>query len=246
MPKIHLEVHNFSEVLFWQGLQFPNFPGGAFTSITVPYPNMLFKTMAVSAFVAMPLATALPGCYQAWRSGGAYFGGSLVSATRIIESPAGVNGSIVKKNFKCISGSLASLSHCPTYNPSNTLDAAAAWSDLGQCNETAPVADNLSYVSKANSQDVGGCPDEYVVSTKYEEGDRVVVDGIVYKCRSWPNSAFCSMQGFEPDGIHSAQAWTLLGVCDGKRQVPRISIRVCLLMIRAYLIPRFHTIPKEP
>ncbi|KAL7483108.1 hypothetical protein ACHAW6_008756 [Cyclotella cf. meneghiniana] len=172
--------------------------------------------MAVSAFVAVPLATALPGCYQAWRSGGTYSTGSLVSATRIIEHPTGVYGSsVMRKNFKCISGSLASLSHCPTYDPSNTLEAAAAWSDLGQCNQTAPLADNTSSVSKENLQDVGGCPDEYVVSTKYKEGDRVVVDGIVYKCRSWPNSAFCSMQGFEPDGINTMQAWTRLGVCDG-------------------------------
>lgn len=198
----------------------PHYISGALlTSISAPHPNMLFKTMAVLAFAAMPLATALPGCYQAWHSGGAYSAGSLVSATRIIKSPTGVHGStVMKKNFKCTSGSLASLSHCPTYDPLNPLEAAAAWSDLGQCNETAPVADNPSSVSKANLQDVGGCPDEYVASTKYEEGNRVVVDGIVYKCRSWPNSAFCSMQGFEPDGINSAQAWTLLGVCDGKRQ----------------------------
>ncbi|KAL3783743.1 hypothetical protein HJC23_004862 [Cyclotella cryptica] len=177
---------------------------------------MLFKTVALSAFATVPLATSLPGCYQAWRSGGTYYAGSVVSATRIIESAAGDKGlTVMKKNFKCISGSQASLSHCPTYDPSNTIEAAAAWSDLGQCNETSPVLDNSSSVAKANLKDVGGCPDEYVVSSKYEEGDRVVVEGIVYQCRSWPNSAFCSMHGFEPDGINSAQAWTLLGTCDG-------------------------------
>ena len=53
------------------------------------------------------------------------------------------------------------------------------------------------------------------VSTTYEAGDKVKANGLAYQCRTWPNSAWCSMDGFEPNGPNLKDAWTLLGYCKG-------------------------------
>eukprot|EP00804_Cyclotella_cryptica_P027202 CCRYP_017186-RA/>CCRYP_017186-RA protein AED:0.06 eAED:0.06 QI:222/0.5/0.33/1/0.5/0.33/3/309/676 len=216
--------------------------------------------------------------------------GVLVSATRVVNATAGTS---VKKNFECNSGSQPALSHCPNYDPSNAIQAAAAWIDLGECTGTAaaptpsnkptyakwtgsgcPAAwvDGFAYEggdlaevngnvykcsttpfvnawcgnpsykpgdstywqqawtllgsctgtmspSKAPSfstiKSAGGCPEPYAASTTYEAGDKVEANGLAYQCRSWPNSAWCSMNGYEPDGPNSKDAWTLLGYCSG-------------------------------
>eukprot|EP00804_Cyclotella_cryptica_P020912 CCRYP_009250-RA/>CCRYP_009250-RA protein AED:0.06 eAED:0.04 QI:0/0/0/0.75/0.66/0.5/4/0/652 len=265
---------------------------------------MLFNAIAILA-LAPAIAAGAPGCYPTWQSGGLYYSGSYVSATLSIESPSTtVSGSgaitttttaYIKKNFKCISGSEPTLSHCPAYDPSNIIQAANTWADLGECSgitapATAPptnkptfakwsgwgcpnewvsgrsykggefaVVDGVVYkcsttefvnqwcgqsiykpgnslyweqawtrlgscsgtISPTKSPQyvsltkAGGCPDEFVIGAKYEEGDKVAVNSIVYKCRSWPNAALCSMRGYEPDGLHSADAWTRMGYCEG-------------------------------
>jgi hypothetical protein len=251
----------------------------------------MFKSIALSSILIASADAA--GCYPVWSSGGAYSSGSLVSATVALNATAGTTQT---KNFKCTSGSQPSLSHCPNYDPSNSVQAAAAWSDQGVCSGSQPITtpsptnkpthkawsgagcpkawvsgasyesgelaevDGVAYkCSTANFvnawcgnslykpgdslywsqawtllgsctgtiaptsspnyvslKDAGGCPDAYATGTTYEEGDKVSVGGIAYKCRSWPNSAWCSMAGYEPDGVNSKDAWTRLGYCDGK------------------------------
>ncbi|KAL7518452.1 hypothetical protein ACHAWX_003275 [Stephanocyclus meneghinianus] len=249
----------------------------------------MFKSVTLTT-ILLRSATAETGCYPAWSSGSDYSSGDLVSAIRVVNATA---GTAVTKNFVCTSGSEPSLSHCPNYDPSNEIHAAAAWSDLGECTGTAATSTPTSkpthamwtgagcpadwveghlyeggdlatvdgnvykcsterfvnawcgnasykpgdsefwkqawtllgsctgtiapsaspvYVSLSNS---GGCPDVFSSSATYKEGDKVEINGLVYKCRSWPNSAWCSMRGYEPDGDNSADAWTLLGYCDG-------------------------------
>jgi hypothetical protein len=63
--------------------------------------------------------------------------------------------------------------------------------------------------------DAGGCPNEYDSSAVYVAGDAVAVGSIVLKCRSWPNSLYCSLAGFEPLGQYSEMAWTKVGYCSG-------------------------------
>ena len=251
----------------------------------------MFKSIALTSLLLG--STDAVGCYPVWSSGSAYFSGSLVSATQIVNATAGTT---VTKNFKCTSGSEPALSHCPTYDPSNAVQAAAAWSDQGECSGSqaivtdAPTSkpthaawsgagcpkawvDGGSYESGEMAEvdgvaykcsdaafvnawcgnsnykpgdslyweqawtllgscdgtiaptsspvyvsltDAGGCPDEYVAGSTYEENDKVAVNGIVYKCRAWPNSAWCSMDGYEPDGVNSGDAWTRVGYCDGE------------------------------
>ncbi|KAL3790572.1 hypothetical protein HJC23_008778 [Cyclotella cryptica] len=251
-------------------------------------PIKMFKSITLTALLIR--STDAAGCYPTWTSGSAYSTGSLVSATRIVNATAGTS---VKKNFECTSGSQPALSHCPNYDPSNAIQAAAAWKDLGECTGTAAAptpsnkptyakwtgsgcpatwVDGFAYEggdlaevngnvykcsttpfvnawcgnpsykpgdstywqqawtllgsctgtmspSKAPSfktiKSAGGCPEPYAASTTYEAGDKVEANGLAYQCRSWPNSAWCSMNGYEPDGPNSKDAWTLLGYCAG-------------------------------
>lgn len=266
----------------------------------------MFKSIVVVAFVAVPtFAAGMPTCYPSWQSGGPYASGSYVSAMCTTETSnttssgsSGVTPNIITvtaKNFMCMYGSQPSLSHCPTYDPCNPIEAEATWADLGECAfvlpspPVAPPTNKPTYAqwsgkgcpnawvsghsyeggdhAEINSvvyqcsntfyafcgqynfkpgdslyweqawtllgscsgtisptgspifvslPDVGGCPDKFVSGSIYEEGDKVAVDSVVYKCRSWPNSALCSMNGYEPDGVNSADAWIRLGYCAGE------------------------------
>jgi hypothetical protein len=261
---------------------------------------MLFKSIALAAAAVSPVAGA--GCYPTWRSGGDYFSGSYVSATRTTTTTASdgtKTTTTVTKNFKCTSGSQPSLSHCPTYDPSNANIAAAAWSDQGVCVGTQPLVtpaptpkptfaqwsgvgcpkewregtsyaggelaevDGVAYecsdafavstwcgqstykpgdslywqqawkrlgscdgtIAPTTSPmyvriaDAGGCPEEYSQGESYEEGDKVMKNNIVYKCRSWPNSGWCNNAAYEPGTDIAKDAWDLLGYCDGKIEI---------------------------
>ena len=102
---------------------------------------------------------------------------------------------------------------CGNYKPGDSFYWEQAWNLLGSCDGTiAPsTLPNYQYLA-----DHGGCPDDFASDTTYEEGDKVTVGSIVYKCRSWPNSAWCSMDQYEPGGVNSYEAWTILGYCDGE------------------------------
>ena len=248
----------------------------------------MFKSIALATVLLRTTDGA--GCYPAWTSGSAYSSGSLVSAVRVVNATAGTT---ITKNFKCTDGSQPALSHCPNYDPSNEVQAAAAWSDLGECTGTAitsapsskpthaawtgagcpaawvsghsyeggdiaevdgnvyrcsseafvnawcgnasykpgdstywesawtllgscsgTIAPSASpvYVSIPNA---GGCPEAFSSSNTYEEGDKVEANGLVYKCRAWPNSAWCNSVGYEPGDDSSADAWEVLGYCEG-------------------------------
>ena len=68
---------------------------------------------------------------------------------------------------------------------------------------------------------VGGCPPAFSVSAleNYEPGDRVSKGAIVFECKPWPLSLFCSQAAFEPDLNSKSeswmQAWQVIGHCTG-------------------------------
>ncbi|KAL3777461.1 hypothetical protein ACHAWO_010212 [Cyclotella atomus] len=243
---------------------------------------MKFKTLALASLVAAPKPVFGIGCYGLWKQGMEYVSGDIVSAIVPLNATAGTTQT---KNFKCTSGSQSSLSHCPSYDPSNSQEASAAWSDQGVPPTPKPTAgrwsgkgcpeewvDGASYdggelaelnglvykystaqaastwcghsnYKPGDSQywssvwtllgscagtiaptsspvfkllvNAGGCPDEYDPSATYEESDTVMLDDIVYKCRSWPISAWCRVDVYAPGGVYSEVAWTTLGYCDG-------------------------------
>jgi hypothetical protein len=252
---------------------------------------MQFKTLVLASLASSPMSVFGIGCYSSWRQGTEYVSGDIVSAVVPLNATAGTTQT---KNFRCTSGSQPSLSHCPIYDPSNSQQASAVWSDQGVCSgplvapppTPEPTAarwsgkgcpkewvDGASYeegelaevnglvykcsmaqaaniwcghssYKPGNSQywasawsllgsctgtiapttspifkslmNAGGCPDEYDSSATYEEGDMVTSDDIVYKCRSWPNSAWCNMDIYAPGGVYSEMAWATLGYCEGK------------------------------
>lgn len=66
---------------------------------------------------------------------------------------------------------------------------------------------------------VGGCPAAFTYSTKYDVGDKVSKGNIVFKCKGWPLSSYCSQAGYEPDLTSSStnwkMAWLVAGYCMG-------------------------------
>ena len=68
---------------------------------------------------------------------------------------------------------------------------------------------------------VGGCPAAFVAGTAYAAGDRIAVDKLVYACKAWPMSQFCSKSEYKPDpnaatGLdYWKQAWDVVGYCSG-------------------------------
>ncbi|KAL7511485.1 hypothetical protein ACHAXN_008773, partial [Cyclotella atomus] len=251
---------------------------------------MQLNTLVLASLVASPAPALGIGCYSAWRQGAEYVSGDIVSAVVPLNATAGTTQT---KNFKCISGSQPSLSHCPSYDPSNSQQASAAWSDKGVCSgplitppptpkptaarwsgkgcpkewvdgasyEGGEIAEVNGLVYKCSTAqasntwcghsnykpgdsqywasvwtllgscdgtiaptsspvfkfltNAGGCPDEYDSSATYEEDEIVIMDNIMYKCRSWPNSGWCNVDVYAPGGVYSEIAWAALGYCDG-------------------------------
>lgn len=103
------------------------------------------------------------------------------------------------------------------FEPNNGQFWEYAWTELGSCTGTLAPTDSPSF---EHLQDVGGCPDEYASSSKYEEGDKVSKDGFVYACKGWPMSQHCSQAGYQPGvdvgGIeYWTEAWSIFGYCSG-------------------------------
>jgi hypothetical protein len=73
---------------------------------------------------------------------------------------------------------------------------------------------------------LGGCPAQVgeFASIHHEPGDRVSKDGIVFECKEWPASLYCSQGAFNPkpdsktkneEQQHWKLAWEVVGHCSG-------------------------------
>ena len=159
--------------------------------------------------VSSPAPTSKPthaawagaGCPKAWAAGTSYEGGELAEVDGVV--------------YQCSTAQAVNL-WCgqSNYKPGDSLYWEAAWKLLGSCDGTIAPTSSPNFQSLA---DHGGCPDDFASGTAYEEGDKVTVGSIVYQCRSWPNSAWCSMNSYEPGGVNSKEAWTILGYCEGEK-----------------------------
>ena len=72
----------------------------------------------------------------------------------------------------------------------------------------------------ATLTDMGGCPSKWVKgANKYEEGDKVSAEGLVFECRTFPYSLHCGQDGYEPiseaNGEAWKESWSVVGYCDG-------------------------------
>ena len=141
------------------------------------------------------------GCPKPWVAGTVYAPGDLVQRDDMV--------------WKCLDAGFSSFCGQSGFKPGDgdSMFWKQAWVLLGSCDGTISPSTSPNFISLG---DAGGCPDEYQNGIKYESGDKVSMHGIVYACKSWPNSQRCSMDGYEPAGPNSAEAWTILGHCDGK------------------------------
>jgi hypothetical protein len=202
--------------------------------------NMLFKPLALAALShsaaylavsaappptpSLSNAAPMPPCAPAWTRNGDYVAGSFVSSTRTVQATdASGSETTVTKNFKCISGSdtIASLSHCSNYDPSNLIQAATTWSDEGICDVSAPPippAPTLNLPPASTLWMREGCPKTWVEGSNYKSGELVEVDGFVYKCSSiiFVNT-WCGKVDYMPgSGLYWSKAWTRQGSCIGE------------------------------
>ncbi|KAL3761269.1 hypothetical protein ACHAWU_010182 [Discostella pseudostelligera] len=113
----------------------------------------------------------------------------------------------------------------PTFQPntpSTQTAAAQPWSTSSSAT-ISPVFVSLPFL--------GGCPAQVgeFASIHHEPGDRVSKDGIVFECKEWPASLYCSQGAFNPmpgsktkneEPEHWKVAWEVVGHCSGAIVLP--------------------------
>jgi hypothetical protein len=78
----------------------------------------------------------------------------------------------------------------------------------------SPVGLSLPFIA-------GGCAPKFRDTVFYKPKDRISTKEIVFECKEWPLSLYCSQEWFRPDYVptesagHWAQAWKVLGYCTG-------------------------------
>lgn len=122
------------------------------------------------------------------------------------------------------SGHCSQAGYVPMNEDASTPDAwKDAWIVSGYCDGTSGPTASPSYDVL---EDMGACPDEWeersgTDDNKYEEGDRITANGLVFECRMWPYSGHCGQAGYQPLNADAAtadawkDAWILKGYCDG-------------------------------
>ena len=81
------------------------------------------------------------------------------------------------------------------YEPGTSTYWEQAWIELGSCTGSILPSTSPVYMSIA---DAGGCPGAFDGRAVYEEGNKIAKDGLVYECKSYPASGYCSHVGYEP------------------------------------------------
>lgn len=87
------------------------------------------------------------------------------------------------------------------YEPGIGSHWTDAWIELTSCPDDSLVCDNTP---------------EYEEYSHYGPESLVVQDGVLYECKAWPNSGWCSgaAWAYAPGyGLHWEDAWTVLGNC---------------------------------
>merc|ERR1711935_5502 len=151
------------------------------------------------------------GCPGAYVSSTKYEKGDRVSKTGLV--------------YQCKDWPMGA--HCSQqgYEPGTSVGSGSkmtsfwksAWTVIGHCKGSIAPTTAPQFNSATS---VGGCPNKWVAGETYEEADRISVTvstlpirQVVYQCKAWPFSGFCSQ--FEPTAFGGDQGWALAGSCDG-------------------------------
>ena len=160
--------------------------------------------------------------------------GSLVACTSIF-SPTQIptrNPTAVPSSPPSIPPPTANPSIVPTSTPTTTVTpssvptGAVSQSPTTAYPTSTQQANAPTTASSSTSQSeklpfVGRCPAQInkttAVTHHYEPGERVSKGLIVFECKTWPNSLFCSQIAFTPDIDSKSdswkQAWEVVGHC---------------------------------
>lgn len=182
------------------------------TLLAHPFPIIYRQGTEPAPIMKQPKAWSRAGCPKAYSLGTVYESGDAVS----VSTPYDWN-----TVYACKDGPNNLFCGRRGYEPGEGQYGPQAWTKLGICTGTMTPTDSPVYVDLL---DEGGCPTEYKSGVdRYEEGDTISKDGLVYKCREWPNSQHCSQAGYEPavdvGGVdHWKKAWEIVGRCEGTIQ----------------------------
>jgi len=174
-------------------------------------------TIAPTGAPTFDQATVM-GCPDDWAKGTTYEEGDLAAVT-VSSIP------LRKIAYRCKTWPFSG--HCSMYGPADS-GGDLGWTKEGGCTGTISPTSAPSFDALAL---VGGCPEKYSTAAEYEAGDRVVfqvaagsagstalADGwrfIVYECKGWPSTAYCSQDSYKPGSHYDYMAWTVKGHCDG-------------------------------
>jgi len=149
------------------------------------------------------------GCPEAYVAGMSYVAGDMASVT-----PEGGKRGVI---YRCREEPLDRFCGMTGHEPDGQ-HGEEAWELVGFCSGTITPTVSPVYV---NLPDAGGCPGAWEAGgvDKYEGGDLVGTNGLVFSCKEWPDSARCAQPGYEPlsVGDHWKEAWDLQGHCKGTK-----------------------------
>jgi hypothetical protein len=161
------------------------------------------------------------GCPEAYVDGTDYVSGDKVSI------PSGMGAAKdFDKIFKCNPWPSGLYCSNPNYKPGTTYNGESLWKEAwtyeGGCTGTISPTTSPTFIGGTNNLD--GCPEEFVSGNTYEAGDKVAVlnvagasgdFGKVYECKAYPFSAHCGQVGYEPGTEDGKDAWKYDGGCTG-------------------------------
>jgi len=158
---------------------------------------------------------AVGACPDEWEAGdnSKYEENDMVAIT-VSESP------LRKVAYKCKAWPYSG--YCGQFSPV-VFGGSQGWSLVGGCDGSMAPTQSPSF--DRLSEQTGGCPQDWSLSTDYEAGDMVALTvsttperKIVYKCRDWPKSGYCGQgDAYKPGTQYGYMAWDQAGYCDGTK-----------------------------
>ena len=124
------------------------------------------------------------GCPDTYDSLATYFGGDVAEANGLV--------------YQCVEWPLSLYCSMTDFVPGSAASSSmGVWVALGGCEGILAEGELPKY---DGLEDVGGCPEDFAEDADYGPGDRVAVDGLVYRCMDdMPvPSAHCTSLTYEP------------------------------------------------
>jgi len=112
-----------------------------------------------------------------------------------------------------VSGANSAFCDKHGFSPLDSIHANVAWTALGSCVGSIAPTSAPAYNLLTRT---GACPGAFSSSTKYNAGDEVSKEGLVYTCKPYPYGGWCSVSGYEPGEGAAGRwmdAWDLKGYC---------------------------------